>query len=152
MSDKDKELEEELEEPEFPKEPTSKGTSSGNGYKVEARYNCGRPQMVCGRILNKEWVTIHFQEGEAVGIPVDFGYGEHGVAMKSKGLLTYQASEALRWWFHASARVEHNDICLETRIVKYEVKTTHSIRAISSHKNIGEEDSRTGVMPDWGVK
>jgi hypothetical protein len=56
----------------------------------------------------------------------------------------------LRWWVHAQAEIEH-EFCIETRLVKHEIKHSYEITAVSQHALVGGDD-RSSLMPDYGEK
>jgi hypothetical protein len=64
---------------------------------------------------------------------------------------SYQAAQALRWWFHANADAGIGGICLRSRIVKFAIKYSIEVARQTEHCEIGGDD-RTNCIPDWGNK
>lgn len=135
----------ELEAPksEFPKKGEH-GQGTETAYTVEARSMFNEPQVFGGQIFDQRWKRIQFAKSPAFGVPV-------GNAMMADklGLYSYEAAQALRWWFHADARQNFTGICLESRIVAHKVAYSYSVEAVSAHVVVGGED-RSNMMPDWG--
>lgn len=87
------------------------------GYTVEARLvQKLTPQIVCGNALDGEWRTLHFQRGGG-GVPARHEL-DHGLGMFH--LYTYEAAQALRWWFLANA--DSLGRLIETRLVRHKVE------------------------------
>lgn len=106
-------------EPEkLPDGPSGNGTQYG--YQVQARYMFTTPKEFEGLLLDKEWRTVHFPESR-VGIPAG-GRFELPELMHA-GCCSYEAAQALRWWFLANAHADHfSSLCLETRLLEYYIK------------------------------
>lgn len=135
-------------ENEYPKKGQSQ-SGTNHAYSVQARYDYPEPKVFGDIILHKEWKTIYFPKSRDVGVPTGNALDWAGNQM---GLMSYQAAQALRWWFHANAEAEIlGSLCLETRIVKHKVEYSIKEEAISDHEYIGGDD-RSNVMPDWGKK
>jgi len=129
---------------------TMSGSGSVEGYRVEARYMGHEPKPFAGLILDKEWRLLTFNDKTPIGVPIGDSY--HAPMLKQTYCFSYQCAQALRWWFHAQAEVEMlGGLCLETRIVKYEIQYSHSAKRVSEHCLIGGDD-RSNCMPDWGKK
>lgn len=130
---------------EFP----SKG-SSGSGteiaYSVQARLAYHQPRQVCGHLLDLRWTTLYFEKSP-IGVPVRAG----SMARGHCGLLSYQAAQALRWWFLAQAELEFSCLCLETRLVEHRVEYSYSATAARAGAIIGGDD-RSNIMFGWGEK
>jgi hypothetical protein len=120
------------------------------GYAVEARCSYIEPRQIGDVLLGTEWKRIPFAAAKC-GVPIGAEY--EAPTLKMCGLLSYQAAQALRWWFHADAEREPlgGSLCLETRIVKYAIQYSYKTEAVSTHCVIGGED-RSAIMPDWGTK
>lgn len=118
------------------------------GYRIEARVNYSQPKQVNGMLLDNRWRVVHFPDAP-IGVPRGSDYSARHLL--TAGCYDYAAAQALRWWFHAEARKTHDDMCLETRLVKYEIKHETTWKAVSTHAEIGGED-RSNLMPDWGKK
>lgn len=127
---------------DFPKKKSS-GSSSRDGYTVEARLAYVRPDNVGGMLLDTRWQQVHFANSP-IGVPGDGDLVGHG-------LLTYQQAQSLRWWFIAEAAKQNKQFCLETRLVKHRLTYSYEVTTVSAHALIGSED-RSSIMPDWGKK
>jgi len=136
-----------ISEPEKEQKP-SHASGTKHAYRVEVRCGAHEPRVVQGITLDKEWREIHFPEG-VPGVPVGprFDIPE----LMSTSTLSYQAAQALRWWFHASVEAEKglNSVMIDSRIVKYEIKYSREWKRISTHCEIGGDD-RSNIMPDYG--
>lgn len=128
------------------KKDLGKGSGSETGYYVEARHNGTSPMQLGEQIFDKEWRRVNFNQ-DIIGVPQCNRFNEH---VKKHGFYSYQAAEALRWWFHAESEAgKHFAICMESRIIRVKIEHSYSIEAISAHKRIGGDD-RTNCIPDWG--
>ena len=129
-------------------------SSSRNGtiyaYRVEARYNFDTPQIIAGQLLDNRWRLISFAEAPA-GLGVPRGRSLEAAELHGTDCYGYTAAQALRWWFHAEADKDFNGMCLESRLVKYEIKYSTTWKPVSRHGEIGGDD-RSNCMPDWGTK
>jgi hypothetical protein len=125
---------------------TQKGRTEGTmiGYTVEARYNYHTPIQLGNQLFDERWREVRFEDGHGVGIPNS--PSDHKL-LKS-GLRGYAAAQALRWWVHAAADADMSYFCLETRLVKHELKYNQSVEAVSVHDVVGGEN-RSHIMPDW---
>lgn len=112
------------------------GTSTCPGYTVEARHR-GTPAEVGGQIFDGEWRRVSYEKTQ-VGVP-----NSSLQKVEEHGLLGYATAQALRWWLHASSQADFGSsgFCLDTRIIKHNIKTTHAITAVSMHEFIGGEDN-----------
>lgn len=128
---------------EFPKKGQS-GHGSTAGYSVEARHTSGDHAVIAGVVYTKEWKRLH-PEQAPIGVPA---HGRFETWLGQCGLMSYPAAQAIRWWFHAIAEQEFKNICLETRIVKHQVKYSYEETSTSEHALIGGED-RSNCYPDW---
>ena len=126
------------------KEPVSRSNGSGTtfGYVVEARYMYREPAIINGAVCDKEWREVRFDKG-TVGVPAR-RYSHH---TQEHGLFDFAQAEALRWWFLAAAEasVVMGMICLETRLVQYQVEYTHKVMAVAI---IDAQDSRGDTPAD----
>jgi len=113
---------------EFPREE-SRGSATEHAYSVEARYNNDHPKQIGDTIFYKEWKPLPFEKSK-VGVPNDLMPGK----AKEMGLLSYQAAQALRWWFHAS--LSFDGICFETRILKHIVESSYSEKVVGAFDHI----------------
>jgi len=121
------------------------GKSSEEGYSVEALYDFYDPRKIGKQIFDKSWRTVQFDEAQ-VGVP----QSNSSIYKKNQhGLYTYCGAQALRWWFHAAAEINHDNICLATRLVKHTIVCTHEVNAVSYHDHIHGDD-RSNMFPDWG--
>jgi hypothetical protein len=142
----DKEIKFPAPEDSFP-EKRGNGSGTAISYSVQARLAYFEPRMVCGQMLDTRWTTVNFEMGR-VGVPADKfeSLPGHNTAV-ANGLVSYQAAQALRWWFLANADKEFSCGCIETRLIKHTVRYEYSITADSAHDYIGEGESRTNIMP-----
>ena len=117
------------EKSEYPK-LMSKGSSNSCGYSVEARYCYDKPAEICGQIFDRRWQEVGFKES-SIGVPKGNPYDR---GLRDNKLLGYSAAQALRWWFIANADASGilGTLCVQTRIVMHEIKTTHDIQAVSA--------------------
>ncbi len=106
---------------EFPKRGQScQGTDMG--YTVEARMNCPTPNIIAGRVFDNRWRTVYFDKSPVgfPGVPIGGRLTEFAIPF---GLMSYNAAQALRYWFIAFAETQdHAGICLETRLVTHAIK------------------------------
>lgn len=107
----------------------SSGSGSDSGFTVQARYAYPEPKDFHGQILDNRWRTLHFQQSP-IGVPAQARYAPWSGSMP--GLMTYPAAEALRWWFIANAAHSFDHFCLETRIIKHEIKYSYSEEAVAA--------------------
>jgi hypothetical protein len=132
---------------EYPKKGQS-GNGSDTGYTVEARYTGSQGHVaIAGIIYTGAWKKLHPEQGP-VGVPPHRRFESW---LGQCGLMNYPAAQAIRWWFHAIAEQDFQNLCLETRIVKHRVQYSFEEIAVSAHAEIGGED-RSGYLPDWGKK
>lgn len=124
--------------------------SSGNGtlvgYSVEARSTFTSPTSINGQLFDERWAHVRFNDNSPIGVPRGPIWSIQWLAIC--GLYDYPAAQALRWWFHASA--EHN-LCIETRIVKHNIKYSYDSARVSDHCVITGED-RSSFMPDYNAQ
>ena len=124
------------------------GTGTETAYTVEARNTC-KPIKVGNQIFYDKWLRVEFDKS-TIGVPQCAPFQLH---TKEHGLLSYQAANALRWWFHAvlEQEMDAGRWSMETRIVKHIISYSHKIEAVSCHGLVSGED-RSNIMPDWGKK
>ncbi len=126
---------------EFPKKGTS-ASGTDTAYTVEARMAYHRPEIVAGHNLDLRWSRVSF-EASRVGVP----NRPSMFPLERLGLLSYQAAQALRWWFVAEAAKDHKHLCVETRLVEHEVKYSYSETAERACAQVGGEDDRSHMHP-----
>lgn len=138
----------EIKYPAPPDEFPSKG-SSGSGtevaFSVQARLAYIEPRQVAGHLLDTRWTTLHFEKSP-IGVPT-----KPQLSSVNHGLLSYQAAQALRWWFLAQADVEFSCLCIETRIVEHKITYSFTETAQRAGDLIGGDD-RSNIMFGWGEK
>lgn len=107
--------------------PSGAGTQTG--YQVQARYVFTEPKRFGELILDKRWKTIHFPTGHH-GVPVSRAWDWW---LAASHCMTYEAAQALRWWFLADVVAGEfgGRLCVETRIVAFAIKYSHSAEATS---------------------
>ena len=133
---------------DYPKK-RSRGSRSLDGYTVEARYNFDRPMTIAEQIFDNRWREVKtYPANFGVPIGMDFDVEQ----LKERGLLSYPAAQAIRWWLHACAhsQIGISGLCMETKLIKHRVEIRHECMAVSEHKIIGGDD-RSSVMPDYGA-
>jgi hypothetical protein len=122
---------------------TDRGNGSGTtvGYSVEAR-STSKPTLVLGNMIGEKWTRISFSRGEK-GVPIP-GCWDGSGQLEKLGLFSYESAQAMRWWFLAAAEDSFvNDAlpiripmpspwCLETRLVRHEVKYQYTVTAVSA--------------------
>ena len=104
-------------------DPISNGSSSADGYSVEARCCYHTPSIIAGVAYDSNWRRVHFEQAQ-VGVP------ERVTSIVSmEGYHTYAAAQALRWWFIAHSEAEHiiGALCLETRLVRHRIEQTRRV-------------------------
>ena len=130
----------------------SKGSSTRRCYSVEAKYDYPDPKQFGRQIFDKTWRMVYFDKDTngAIGVP---DRSLHDRETIGHGFLSYQAAQSLRWWLHASAEAESlgGALCLSTRLIMHEIKTTYEITALSYHDHI-HGDNRSNIMPDYGIE
>lgn len=101
-------------------------------WSVEARSSGGRP-VDCGNgfILDAEWRPVPLVECHG-GVPGDTLMGTGRLL----GLLSYQAAQALRWWFLANMN-KINRFSAETRLVCHKVTYELKSEVVGSEEAIG---------------
>lgn len=131
---------------EFPKKGQS-GNGTTHGYTVEARYTAGDHVVINGVVYTDKWKQVN-PDRAAIGVPTHRPFESW---LHQCNLMNYPAAQAIRWWFHAIAEQDFHNICLETRLIKHEIKYSYSETDVSEHCLITGED-RSSCMPDWGKK
>lgn len=128
------------EEKESSEYPRADGSGSGTDcvWSVEARYNYHTAKAFGDLILDNRWQRLYFKKHKEIGVPQG---GCLTPAIKLSGLLSYQAAQALRWWFIANCENDSmfgvmGALCLETRLVKHEVEYSYKVRAIRHSEEI----------------
>lgn len=125
---------------EYPKK-SSNARGTEEAYSVEARCTDIRPRTIAGRLFDNRWQKVAFDQA-AIGVP---GGPSHNHHSRHLGLLTYSAAQALRWWIHAAADVEViGSICLETKLVKHQIRYEWSCEAVSEHAMVGGMETLRG--------
>lgn len=112
----------------FPQKGTS-GSGDAHAYTVQARMAYFEPKQICGHLLDTRWRTIYFEQSP-VGVPAQSRYSPWSGCLP--GMMTYEAAQALRWWFMANAAHTFDHFCLETRLVKHEIKYSFEEQAVSA--------------------
>jgi len=130
----------------FPAKGPSSGSGSNTLYSVQARMAYFKPQQVCGHLLDLRWTTLHFPNAP-IGVPQHRRF-QYGAIMT--GLMSYQAAQALRWWFLAEIDKESGGLCIETRLVEHRVRYEYSSEAIRAVCPIGVGECRSNIMPVEG--
>lgn len=125
---------------EFPKKGSSHhGTEMA--WEVEARCATSHPRAFGSLLLGDKWSAVPFEEA-AGGVP-NGGLFFQGNEL---GLLTYEAAQALRWWFLASLRVKHESYLVETRLVQHKITYSKTAEAIAATEPIRDADLRMASL------
>lgn len=127
----------------FPSKGTN-GSGTDSAFSVQARMAYWEPKEICGHLLDTRWRTIHFQQSP-IGVPTQARYCPWGASLQ--GLMTYQAAEALRWWFMAQAAHSFDHLCLETRIVKHKVTYSFSEEAVGAGAVVNSPRDNIAITP-----
>ena len=122
-------------------------TGTDIGYSVEARLAYPEPRQVCGHLLDLRWTTLHFDKSP-IGVPQA---RPGNFLMLATGLYSYQAAQALRWWFLAQAENEFSCLCIESRIVEHQITYSYYTKAVRAGSIVGGDD-RSNIMFGWGEK
>jgi len=113
---------------EFPDKGES-GSGSTVGYSVEARYAYYKPLPITEDFtLDLRWRRIPINTRGPIGVPDRNAW--HGDAIRY-GLHSWEAAQALRWWFLADLETQRNlsTMCVETRIVEHKITYSFSVEA-----------------------
>lgn len=98
----------------------TRGTSKSTVYQVEVRFNYPQPRQFGGLLLGRDWQTLETSiVPHGQGVPNNLWN-----AADQRGYLSYEAAEALRWWFHASAAL---GACLESRLIAFDYEESWSV-------------------------
>ena len=122
---------------QFP-EKGSSGSGTDTLYSVQARYAYGSPVEIVGHLLDTRWSTLHFAKAP-IGVPQNRLYQP---AANLTGLMSYEAAQALRWWFVAEARCAKGVFCLHTRLVAHRVQFSWSEESIAEIDEHGSSEPR----------
>lgn len=128
----------------------SNGSGTTTCYLVQARCckGCG-PKEIRGAttgmgksiLTDTAWETLYFPKSP-IGVPpsrFNEEYARHGY-------YSYQAAQALRWWFLAEQAFV---VGAETRLVQYTFKYSYSAEPVRAICLIDPEQ-REDILPDWG--
>jgi hypothetical protein len=111
------------------------GNGNRTGYLVQARYNHPTEAKQFGdTILDMRWKTLHFAKA-LIGVPTRREWDWH---LAASDCMTFEAAQALRWWFLANCESEGfcGSLCVETRIVVFKIQYSHT----SVAEGVLEED------------
>lgn len=125
-----------IEEQDYPYDGNS-CSGTDEGWTVEARYVYPSPLVFGEQIFDSRWKSVDFYKSP-IGVPSgNENYMNRFAALM--GLLPYKSAQALRWWFLAELGRDgiSGGLCLETRLVRHEVKYSVSSKAVSAHDNLG---------------
>lgn len=124
--------------PEFPQKGAS-GSGTEHWYTVQGRYMFNEPKQFGNQLFDQRWKEIHFDRVQPpLGVPS--GPPDLGGVRDRHGLYSYEAAQALRWWFHANAAASWGNLCLETRLVRHVVEYEFSTRLTSAHANVNGDE------------
>jgi hypothetical protein len=122
----------------FPSEGSS-ASGTDFAYTVEARYAYPEPKVIAGMMLDANWRRVQFSPSP-IGVPAQARYCPWGGALSH--LMSYQAAQALRWWFLANASHSFDHWCVETRLVKHEVTYKVSDKTVAAGAEVDGGDER----------
>ena len=125
--------------------PRSGGSASGTetAYTVEARHAYYQPEVIAGHLLDLRWSRIECAPAHG-GVPIKEGLFPFHSTL---GLLSYQAAQALRWWFIAAAAKDYKHLCIETRLVEHKITYSYSEVAERACAGVGTKDDRSHCFP-----
>lgn len=120
--------------------PISNGSSSADGYSVEARCCYRTPSIIAGVAYDGNWRRVLFEQS-TIGVPESW----HPVSME--GYHSYAAAQALRWWFIAHSEAERviGALGLQTRLVRHRIEQT---RRVIPTEYVDPQDCRGEVPED----
>jgi hypothetical protein len=104
------------------------GDSTRTGYKIEVRSSYSNPTIIEGFVIDTAWRVLPIVNGNnpwGMNIPII----QWDVQMLAEhGLVSRVVAEAHRWAFLAMLDAQHvtGALCIETRLVKVEVKIHYS--------------------------
>ncbi|MFA7238970.1 MAG: hypothetical protein WC091_02585 [Sulfuricellaceae bacterium] len=119
------------------KKPEQSMAGNDLRYVVEVRFNSYKPTAFGGDVFDNRWQRLNFKKGQG-GVPTKARYEAWGDIF---GLMTYEAANALRFWFLAEIQSteECSHWCWETRLVP--VMVTYSV-STESQEPIEHRDMR----------
>lgn len=123
---------------------------SGNGtdkaYTVQARMSNDEVRTIGGNTVTGKWRDVHFQKGTP-GVPSP---RRLNCSPLITDYLSYEAAQALRWWFISEAELSGpfgmlGSLCLETRIMQHSIRYSYQMDIMNEHpihevKGTGERD------------
>lgn len=116
------------------------GSGEVIGWTVEARHVCDGPKMVGRQNFDGKWRQVVFTPNES-GVPIDTNFGGmrlYETWYKLTGRFSYEAAQALRWWFLTHA----GTLCMETRLVRYKITYQYNVEPDGAGHITNEENTR----------
>ena len=105
---------------------SSSGSGEIIGWKVEARYVCDGAVVINEQIFDGKWRHVSFQKAP---MGVSIGPLYHAPWLSLTGCYSYEAAQALRWWFYANReRGGMGMLCLETRLVRHRIVYSYDVK------------------------
>lgn len=120
------------------RETIPSGSGSIDVYTVEARYAYHDPKVLCGQLFDNRWREVQFQQSP-IGVP------SKTWPLDYPGYYSFDAAQALRWWFIAQAGASgEGNWCLETRLVRHRAKYSYEFKA----EAFVDPRDRSGKIPE----
>lgn len=139
---------------EFPRKVHEGSTPRLYGYSVQARFyghTNGQSKRVNDNFtLTATWQNIPFETSN-VGVPAQhWGLDRH---LAIVNLMSYDAAQALRWWFLASLNAQPlGSLCVETRLIQHEVRVNWTSTATRVCDAFLGDETRYQAIPRPEVK
>lgn len=120
---------------------SSSGSGTIIGWTVEARYVCDGAVVIGGQIFDGKWRHVNFQEA-VIGVPRGAVY--HLPWLSLADCYSYEAAQALRWWFYADREKARGmgTLGLETRLTRHKITYSYDVKADGAGHIADEENSR----------
>lgn len=99
------------------------------GYAVEARSIAAQPEEIRGVILDERWRTFPWKL---------HAEGRQDKILEMVDLVDYATAQSFRWRLHSDF---FSAVCLETRLVEYEVMFSFETKRIAEHEILGMRDT-----------
>jgi hypothetical protein len=124
--------------------PSRSGTQTV--WSVQVRCPGHLPPFVIGdHAFDNQWRALPLYEAfPGAGVPMASKYD----VAPLMGFMTYQAAQALRWWFLATQAAAHKEYRFETRLVKHELRYQISTKPIAACELSGHMEA---IKADHGT-
>lgn len=101
------------------------GSGTIIGWTVEARYVCDGAKIINGQMFDDKWRQVSFHNSNT-GVPRGASYQNPWLTLT--GRYSYEAAQALRWWFYAANNGGGMGmLCLETRLVRHKISYSYDV-------------------------